>query len=89
LVATGVLAGIAGILLGLVSTPDPGPTRALLITLSGSFLGIVLIALYIGGGVAWIREKYPQHWVHVGIRVVAAWIGAVSILMAALSFAEI
>ena len=89
LVATGATAGIVGMLLGINSTPDPGPTLAMLITLSGSFFGIVLISIYVSGGVVWLREKYTQQWVVVGIRVVAAWIGAVSILMAALIFAEI
>ena len=88
LVVKGMVACVAGVLLGVVSTPDPGPWGAVLITLIGSFVGVVLVPFYIGMGVSWLREKFSQHWIDIGIRVVAAWIGAIAILMAALSFAE-
>lgn len=88
-VAAAVTAGLAGFFLGLVSTPDPGPVRAVVITLSGSFVSVVLVSLYIGAVVAWLRERFARQWMQVGIRIIAAWIGAVAILMAALSFAKV
>ena len=78
---------VVGILVGIASTPDPGPLRATLITLAGSFVGANLSVLYVAGGLDWVRQTYTQQWVQIGIRVVAAWIGAISVLMAALAFA--
>ncbi len=78
---------VVGILVGIASTPDPGPLQATLITLAGSFVGATLLVLYVAGGVDWVRQTYTQHWVQIGIRVVAAWIGAVSVLMTAFAFA--
>ncbi len=88
IVVAALFALVVGILVGIASTPDPGPLRATLITLAGSFVGANLLVLYVGGGVDWIREKYTEHWVQVGIRVVAAWICAISVLMTALAFAS-
>ena len=87
IMAAVLFALVVGILVGIASTPDPGPLRATLTTLAGSFVGACLLVLYVAGGVDWLRQTYTQHWVQIGIRVVAAWIGAISVLMTALAFA--
>lgn len=78
---------VVGVLVGIASTPDPGPLRATLITLTGSFVGANLLVLYVSVGVDWVSRTYSQQWVQIGIRVVAAWIGAISVLMTAFAFA--
>lgn len=88
IVVAALFALVIGILVGIASTPDPGPLRATLITLAGSFIGANLLVLYVAGAVDWIREKFAEHWVQVGIRVAAAWICAISVLMTALAFAS-
>ena len=50
-VAPGLLAaGCAGLLIGLASTPDPGPFSFTAITLAGSFVGATVLLLYSAGG---------------------------------------
>ncbi len=82
-----ILASAGGLLIGLLSTPDPGPRAATIITIAGSFVGANLTLFYVSGAVGWVRERFTQHWVEVGLRVAAAWIAAVALLMGALAFA--
>lgn len=82
------LAGIAGVLIGLVSTPDDGPFRAAAITLLGSFVGANLVLLYAAGGVGWLQERVRAAWMRIGLRVAAAWIAAIAALLLALAVAS-
>ncbi len=79
-----VLAGGGGLLVGVVSTPDPGPWRETIISLAGSFVGANLALLFSTGGVGWLTERFTQPWVRIGLRIIAAWISAISFLMLAL-----
>jgi hydrogenase/urease accessory protein HupE len=80
------LVGAGGLLIGLLSTPDPGPMRATIITLAGSFFGANLAIFYVSGAVGALRERFTQHWITVGLRVVGAWIAAIAVLMGSLAF---
>lgn len=80
--------GLAGLLIGLLSTPDPGPATDTAITLAGSFAGANLALLYVSGATGWLRERYDQPWMMIGLRIVAAWIAAIAMLMGALSIAS-
>jgi hydrogenase/urease accessory protein HupE len=80
------LLGIGGFLLGLLSTPDPGPIRSTIITLSGSFVGACIALLYLLGLVNWFQQRFTQQWAQIGLRIVAAWLAAISVLMASLAF---
>lgn len=80
-----VLAGTGGLFLGIVSTPDPGPLRAMIITITGTYVGANLAFFYAIGGVGWLRDRFKKTWAHIGLRIVAAWIAAISCLMLALS----
>lgn len=82
-----ILVGLGGLLIGLVSTPDPGPLRATVITLAGSFVGANLVLFYVSGAVGALRERFTRHWLAVGLRVVAAWIAAIAVLMGSLTLA--
>jgi hydrogenase/urease accessory protein HupE len=77
-----LFSGLCGLLIGALSTPDPGPVRDTIITLAGSFVGANIALIYVTGGIGWLRERFTQHWAHVGLRVVAAWIAAISVLSA-------
>jgi urease accessory protein len=79
--------GICGFLIGVLSTPDPGPLNDTIITLSGSFVGANFALIYAAGGIGWLQERYTQQWLRIGIRVVAAWIAAISVLSALLALA--
>ncbi len=78
---------VGGLFMGQVSIPDPGPERDRIITMSGSFVGANIGLLYVAGGVFFLKERYPQQWLQIGFRVAAAWLGAISLVMLALSFA--
>lgn len=79
-----VFAGIGGYLIGEVSIPDEGPARDRIITMSGSVIGANLGLLYLFGVSYIIRERYKWAWVEIAFRVIAAWLGAVALLMFAL-----
>lgn len=82
-----VVALVGGVLIAMVSVPDPGPTRDRVITLAGSLVGANLGLLYLAGLTLLARQRDPRAWVRIGLRVAAAWVGAISLLMLALSFA--
>ena len=78
---------VCGFLVGVLSTPDPGPVNDTILTLTGSFVGANLALIYAAGGIGWLQERYTQQWVRIGLRVVAAWIAAISVLSALLALA--
>lgn len=82
------LAGGAGLLLGIMSTPDPGSLRDTAITLVGSLAGITVGLLYAAGGLSWLLDRFPMPAVRIGLRVAAAWVGAVALLMTAFAIAD-
>ena len=82
-----VLAGASGLLIGVLSTPDPGPLQAAVIALAGSFVGANIALIVIAGGTIWLRQRFDQHWTRIALRVIAAWIATISILAALLSIA--
>ena len=81
------LAGLGGVMIGLESVPDPGPTSDRVITMSGSIVGANVGVLYVSGLIVLIRERYTAAWIAIALRVVAAWLGAISLVMLALQFA--
>lgn len=80
---------LGGFLIGDASVPDDGPMRDRLFTLSGSIVGANLGLIYLFGGALWIRGRYTWPWVGIAFRVAAAWLGAISLLMFALGFADV
>jgi hydrogenase/urease accessory protein HupE len=80
-----LLAGAGGLFLGIVSTPDPGPLRAMIITIAGTYVGANLAFFYAIGGIGWLRGRFDRPWALIGLRVIAAWIAAISCLMLALN----
>ena len=82
-----LLSAIGGFLIGYVSIPDPGPTQGRAITMAGSLVGANVGLLYIYAVILMVKERYTWQWVGVAFRVVAAWLGAISLLMLALQFA--
>lgn len=82
-----VLVFLSGILIGMVSVPDPGPTRDRIVTMVGSLAGANIGLLYIGGMIQLLRERYTWGLVGIAFRIVAAWLGAISLVMLALKIA--
>lgn len=84
-----VLTAIGGFLIGEASIPDAGPARDRFFTMSGSIVGANIGLLYLWGITRGLRERFTQEWVAIALRVVAAWGGAISLLMFALGFAAV
>lgn len=81
------LAALGGLMIGLISTPDPGSIPATLLMLLGSFAGANLALFYTALCTGWLHQRFPQKWIQFGVRIIAAWIAAISLIMAALNFA--
>jgi hypothetical protein len=78
------LSAIGGFLIGSVSIPDDGEMRDRIFTMSGSIVGASVGLLFIFGLILVIRERYTWPWIGTALRVVAAWLGAIALLMLAL-----
>ena len=72
------LVAIAGVYLGAISIPDPGPLRARIITVSGSFLGLNIGFLYFVGGLLMVKEKFTAPAVRISIRSAAIVLGCIA-----------
>lgn len=77
----------AGALLGWASLPDAGPPRDRAFTMAGSVTGAALGLLYVAGGLDLLRDRLRAPWLAIALRVLAAWIAAIALLMLALSLA--
>ncbi|MEE4120294.1 MAG: hypothetical protein V2I65_14915 [Paracoccaceae bacterium] len=77
----------AGVLLGWASLPDAGPPRDRAFTMAGSVTGAALGLLYLAGGLDLLRDRLRAPWLAVALRVLAAWIAAIALLMLALRLA--
>jgi len=77
----------AGALLGWALLPDAGPPRDRAFTTSGSVTGAALGLLYLAGGLDLLRDRLRTPWLAVALRVLAAWIAAIALLMLALRLA--
>ena len=79
-----VLIAMGGFLIGTASIPDAGEMRDRVITMSGSVVGANIGLLYIFGTIQVVRERYTWPWIGIAFRILAAWLGAISLLMLAL-----
>jgi len=82
-----VLACAVGLLIGVASRPETGSVQAMLVTATGSLLGANALLLYVLGGISWLLERFGRPWLHIAVRIVASWIGAVACLMVAVNLA--
>lgn len=82
------VAAVGGSLIGSASIPDGGETAARAFTMAGSMVGANVGLLYIFGIVHILHTRYTWPWVPIAFRVAAAWVGAMSLLMLALSTIE-
>jgi hypothetical protein len=82
-----LLSGASGALIGLGSLPDPGPAGAVAVTIVGTFIGANVLVILLFGGVDLARERLSERWLMLGGRVLAAWLGAIVVLLLAFAFA--
>lgn len=84
-----VLLALGGGLIGQASIPDAGPLQDRIFTMVGSLTGASLGVAYIVGLIVVLRERVRAPWVPIGMRVAAAWVAAIALVMMALSFAPV
>ncbi len=73
--------------LGVLARPDPGPPIDVAITTAGGIVGLALPTILLGGVVDWLREAPGRHHItELGLRIAAAWVAAVAVMLLALSF---
>jgi F0F1-type ATP synthase assembly protein I len=53
-------------------------------TITGTYVGANLAFFYASGGIGWLRDRFDKPWALIGLRIIAAWIAAISCLMLAL-----
>ena len=76
-------------LIGVASIPDAGPTSDRVITMTGSIVGANVGFLYLFGATHFIETRYPFDWVRIALRVLAAWLAAIALVMLALGYAQV
>jgi urease accessory protein len=81
-----ILSAIGGLVIGLVSWPDGDDLSAILVTIAGSFIGSSVGLLYVAGAIGALRQRFTAAWAGIGLRVIAAWIAAITFLMTSLAF---
>ncbi|WP_116130925.1 HupE/UreJ family protein [Tropicimonas sp. IMCC34043] len=82
------LAVAAGFLLGAGSVPDAGgPLKDRIFTMAGSMLGGTALMLYAAGLATVALDKIRRNWFSIGLRILSAWVAAISALMLALALA--
>ncbi|WP_149866489.1 hypothetical protein [Tropicimonas marinistellae] len=84
-VALLVVTAAVGGLVGIASTPDSGPLRATVMTLSGSFIGMLALVFYTSAAISALRRRTERAYVEIGLRILSAWIAAIAVMMAALA----
>ncbi|SLN60316.1 hypothetical protein PSA7680_03173 [Pseudoruegeria aquimaris] len=80
--------GVGGLVIGAASIPDAGPARDRAFTMTGSLFGAGMGLLYIAGLSAIVKERFAAPVVQIGFRVLAAWTGAIALVMLALLYAQ-
>ncbi|MEM9724180.1 MAG: hypothetical protein AAF909_01795 [Pseudomonadota bacterium] len=80
------LGGLGGVLMGAMAR-DPGPLQPQLTVTAGTLLAATLAPLLLAAAVDWVEEQAPGPWVRIATRVAAAWIGAIALLLLALTVA--
>jgi urease accessory protein len=79
--------GIAGLLSGYVSWPDPGPPSDMFFSCLGAITGVILLVIVAGGCIELLRQKTGWPWLPVAVRVAGSWAAAISVLLGALMLA--
>jgi hydrogenase/urease accessory protein HupE len=78
----------AGAVLGWASLPDAGPSRDRAFTMAGAATGAALGLLYLAGCIDLLRDRIRASALCIALRVLAAWIAAITLLMLALHLGQ-
>ncbi|WP_265593986.1 HupE/UreJ family protein [Haloferula sp. BvORR071] len=82
-----VIAGLSGLLLGLDSAPEAMDSRwDAFKTATGSWVGLLVIVVCVTAYTGMLPDR---KWASFGVRIIASWIIAISVMVLALSFRRV
>lgn len=81
-----IAGGLAGLLSGYISWPEPGATSDMTFTALGAVTGSILIVIVLTGAIEAVREKTGWPSFPIAVRVAGSWIAAIAALLGALLF---
>ena len=81
-IAVAVMASI----MGQITVPDPGEFLPFLVTLAGSVTGCVLGFLYSAALVAFLHQRFQLLWQRTILKIISAWLFAISFLLLAVQY---
>jgi hypothetical protein len=76
-----------GLVMGQMTVPEPGPFWSFTVTTLGSIAGCFLGFLYSALLFNFVFERFQKFWQRTVLRVIAAWLFAISFLLSALQIA--
>ena len=79
-----ILIALLGLIMGQLTVPDQGDFWPYVVTLAGSITGCILGFLYASSLVAFIYQRFQLLWQRIILRIISAWLFAISFLLLAL-----
>ncbi len=83
-----IAVALIGLIIGQLTVPDPGEFWSFLVTLAGSIAACVLGFLYSAALVGFLYQRFQLLWQRTILRIISAWLFAISFLLLAVQFAN-
>lgn len=80
--------GLMALIMGQLTVPDPGEFLPFLVTLAGSVTGCALGFLYSAALVSFFHQRFQLLWQRTILRIISAWLFAISFLLLAVLYAN-
>ena len=77
---------VMALIMGQLIVPDPGEFLQFLVTLAGSVTGCVLGFLYSAALVDFLHQRFQLLWQRTILRIISAWLFAISFLLLAVQY---
>ena len=81
-----IAVAVMALIMGQLTVPDPGEFLPFLVTLAGSVTGCVLGFLYSAALVAFLHQRFQLLWQRTILRIISAWLFAISFLLLAVQY---
>jgi hypothetical protein len=85
-VSAAIAVAVMALIMGQFTVPDPGEFLPFLVTLAGSITGCVLGFLYTSALVAFSYQRFQLLWQRIILRIISAWLFAISFLLLAVQY---
>ena len=85
-ISAAIAVAVMALIMGQLIVPDPGEFLPFLVTLAGSVSGCVLGFLYSAALVAFLHQRFQLLWQRTILRIISAWLFAISFLQLAVQY---